>query len=254
MQHEINKMEHNLTSYLDLLERVLTGMIYQDSPIDPWSKENGFDLAKRLNGLDWPASAHTMIGYYRLRNIRDLAMFAIDNKIPGDFVETGVWRGGAAIYMRAILKAFNIKDRIVWAADSFEGLPEPERRCPADQGDMHHTFTPLAVSLEAVQANFARYGLLDDQVKFLKGWFKDTLPNAPIKQIAILRLDGDMYSSTMDALQALYDKVSIGGFVIVDDYGAVPACRKAVHDFHQEIGINPDICNIDNIGVYWQKL
>ena len=240
--------------YLDLIEKILTGMIYQDIPMDPWSKEGGFDEKKRLNGLDWPSSAHTMIGLYRLRNIRDLALHAIRTNIPGDFVETGVWRGGAAIYMRAILKALDIRDRVVWAADSFEGLPEPENRYPADRGDNHHSYNELAVSLEKVQANFAAYDLLDDQVKFLKGWFKESLPSAPIKEIALLRLDGDMYSSTMDALLALYERVSGGGFIIIDDYGAVPGCRKAVHDFRDARGISSTINNIDNIGVFWQKL
>jgi len=247
-------LDLNTTCYLDLIEKTLTGIIYQDNPADPWSKDSGFDIKKRLNGLDWPSFAHTMIGFYRLRNIRDLAIHVIQNDILGDFVETGVWRGGAVIYMRAILKAFNIKDRLVWAADSFEGLPEPEDRYPIDCGDKHHTYSQLAVSLENVQANFAAYGLLDEQVRFLKGWFRDTLPAAPIKQIAILRLDGDMYSSTMDTLLSLYDKVSPGGFIIVDDYGAIVSCKKAVHDFLDERKITSTINNIDNIGVFWQKL
>jgi O-methyltransferase len=195
-----------------------------------------------------------MIGHMRMSNLRQIAEGVLANNIPGDFIETGVWRGGACIYMRAILKAYRITDRRVWVADSFAGLPPPDiARYPVDTGDLHHTYKALAISLEEVKRNFAKYELLDEQVHFLKGWFKDTLPTAPISELAILRLDGDMYESTMDGLVNLYDKVSPGGFVIVDDFGAVPACRQAVMDFRGSRGIQGTIHDIDRIGVFWQK-
>jgi SAM-dependent methyltransferase len=239
--------------YLNLMESVLLGVIYEDPPIDKWSG-GVFDAKLRAKGRDWPAKAHTMIGFERLRNIRNLMSQVLGDHVPGDFVETGVWRGGACIYMRAILKAFGIADRTIWVADSFAGLPTPdtERYPSQDKGDQHHTFTELAVSLETVQENFRKYDLLDAQVQFLKGWFKDTLPGAPIDRIAILRLDGDMYSSTMDALQALGHKVSPGGFIIVDDFGAVEGCRKAIADYRAEHGIEAPIYDIDGIGAYWR--
>ena len=239
--------------YLDLMERVLLGVIYEDPPIDQWSG-GVFNAALRSKGRDWPAKAHTMIGFERLRNVRELMSHVISDRIPGDFVETGVWRGGACIYMRAVLKVFGIVDRSIWVADSFSGLPKPdaERYPEQDQGDLHHTFKELAVSLETVQENFSKYGLLDGQVKFLQGWFKDTLPDAPIDRIAVLRLDGDMYSSTMDALQALGHKVSPGGFIIVDDFGAVAGCRQAIADYRREKRIDAPIQDIDGIGAYWR--
>ncbi len=239
--------------YLNLMESVLLGVIYEDPPIDQWSG-GAYNPALRLKGRDWPAKAHTMIGFERLRNLRDLMCQVISDKVPGDFVETGVWRGGACIYMRAVLKALGIVDRFIWVADSFAGLPEPDAvRYPLqDQGDLHHTFNALAVSLETVQENFRKYDLLDDQVKFLKGWFKDTLHAAPIDRIAILRLDGDMYASTMDALQALGAKVSPGGYIIVDDFGAVEGCRQAIADYRSANHITAPIYDIDGIGAYWR--
>jgi hypothetical protein len=84
--------------------------------------------------------------------------------------------------------------------------------------------------MEEVKKNFEKYNLLDNNVKFLKGWFKDTLPSAPIESLAILRLDGDLYESTMDGLINLYSKLSKGGFIIIDDWGAFPACKQAVKD------------------------
>jgi O-methyltransferase len=212
-----------------------------------------FDAARREEGKDWPADAETMIGMKRLANVRACVESVIADGVPGDLIETGAWRGGATIYMRAILKAHGETGRTVFVADSFEGLPAFDGRYEADAGDQHHTRDELAISVDQVRDNFARYDLLDDQVQFLVGWFSDTLPKAPIEQLAVLRLDGDMYSSTMDALDALYDKVSPGGYVIVDDYGAVPACAKAIHDFRDARGITDPIEEIDWAGVYWRK-
>jgi O-methyltransferase len=158
------------------------------------------------------------------------------------------------MFMRAILKAHGIQDRRVWVADSFSGLPPPDpANYPADLGDKHHTKKALAVSLEEVKGNFERYGLLDEQVCFLKGWFKDTLPTAPFSQLAVIRLDGDMYQSTMDGLTHLYPKLSVGGYLIVDDFGAVQGCRQAVEDYRKSNGINETIKQIDWGGVFWQR-
>jgi O-methyltransferase len=156
--------------------------------------------------------------------------------------------------MRAILKAYGVKDRTVWVADSFEGLPAPDaQKYPEDRGlEFLSRFRQLAVSLEEVQRNFRSYGLLDDQVRFLKGWFKDTLPGAPIERLAVLRLDGDMYESTMDALRALYPKLSVGGYTIVDDFH-IAACTRAVEDFRREHGIDEPIRPIDRHSGVWQK-
>jgi O-methyltransferase len=144
--------------------------------------------------------------------------------------------------------------RCVWVADSFQGLPKPNAdKYPADFGDEFWTHSDyLGVSLEQVQSNFARYGLLDDRVKFLKGWFSDTIPAAPIEKLAILRLDGDMYESTMDAIGSLYLKLSIGGFVIVDDYG-LKGCRAAIHDYRATQSITDPMIGIDDMSVYWRR-
>lgn len=239
--------------YLELMQKCLTNTIYEDPPQDKWSG-GAYKPEIRDRGLDWPSIAHTMIGNQRMSNLRMLTEHVITHNIPGDLIETGAWRGGACIYLRAILKAYGITDRVVWCADSFEGLPKPDPDLfPQDAGDIHHTYEPLKISLEEVKANFAKYDLLDEQVKFLNGWFKDTLPDAPIERLSILRLDADMYQSTTEGFIYLYDKVSAGGYIIVDDYGAVPACRTAVHDFRRQHSINEPIHNIDGIGVYWQK-
>ena len=155
---------------------------------------------------------------------------------------------------KAVFHAHGVVDRKVWLADSFEGLPPPNPDLyPADQGDAFHTYKELVIDLPTVQDNFRKYGLLDENVKFLKGWFSETLPKAPIESIAVLRLDGDMYESTIDALDALFHRVSVGGYIIIDDYHVVKGCKAAVHDFINKHALKAEIEEIDGVGIFWRK-
>src|ERR1700736_438635 len=214
-----------------------------------------FDQQDRAAGRDWPRDGETMVGLTRLRNLRQCIGDVIRSGVPGDLLEAGVWRGGGTIFMRAALKAYGDQERLVWAADSFQGLPPPNAdRYPADAGDQHWTWSEvLAIPLEEVQANFRRFGLLDDQVRFLPGWFQDTLHTAPIDRLAVLRLDGDMYESTKVALDALYPKLSPGGYAIIDDYKHLPGCKTAVDDYRREHGVREPIQDVDWTAIYWQR-
>ncbi|MCC6226246.1 MAG: class I SAM-dependent methyltransferase [Microthrixaceae bacterium] len=259
--------------YLDLIARCLTREIFLDQewwdadlrqwPGDAdelrtqlralgWRAVRRGDPAARAEGRDWPPTAETMVGTERLDNVAGLCRRAIEEGVAGDFIETGVWRGGVTILMRAVLAAYGIGDRRVWVADSFEGLPVPDPAYPADEGlDWSHVEL-LKVDADTVRANFERYGLWDEQVCLLEGWFADTLDDAPIDRLAVLRLDGDLFGSTMDALEALYPKMSPGGFVIVDDYGGWESCRAAVDDYRSAHGIDAPIQRVDWTGVWWQ--
>jgi O-methyltransferase len=242
--------------YLELMKRSLTNWLYRDRDnLTPGRDPRDEGQPWRRDALrEWREPAHTMAGFKRLDNVQVCLEQVLADDVPGDLIETGVWRGGVPIFMRAVLAAYGVTTRTVWLADSFEGLPPPDpARYPEDLGDTLHLLDELRVSLEQVRAHFERYGLLDDRVAFLKGWFRDTLPAAPIGKLAVLRLDGDMYESTMDALTHLYPKLSPGGFVIVDDYGAIAACRRAVHDYRDAHGIDDDIRPIDWTGVYWRR-
>jgi O-methyltransferase len=265
--------------YLNLMKKTLTFYIWGevDKPIEMWwfkgirkvcyrnlmkfltkrgfyiAKKITFDEEARRNGKDWPQLAHTMTGLKRLDCLQKCVEDVLENKVLGDFIETGAWRGGSSIFMRAVLKAYGDTTRKVWVADSFEGLPKPDAdKYPEDAGDILYTHDFLRVSLEQVKENFRSYDLLDEQVQFLKGWFKDTLPTAPIKQLAVIRLDGDLYESTMDGLTNLYPKLSKGGYVIVDDFN-LDMCVKAVKDFRRDNNITDEIIDIDGTGVYWQR-
>lgn len=240
--------------YLDLVRNGVLGLLHDDPAIDPGGAPRAFDAGLRREGLDWPASAQSMIGELRMRNLQRLAERTIIEQVPGDFIETGVWRGGACIMMRAVLEAYGDTTRRVWVADSFEGLPPPSPEAfPRDAGDTHHQMKPLAVPLGEVQRNFERYGLLDAQVQFLKGWFRDTLASAPTGPLALMRLDGDMYESTIQALEALFPRLSPGGFVIIDDYGYIESCRAAVDEYRERMGITDPLLPIDSLGVYWRN-
>jgi len=234
---------------LDLLKLSLTGISDGDPciPLAGNGYRSEFNLADRRRGADWPAHALTMIGLARLDNIQQCVEQILADGIPGDLIETGVWRGGACIFMRALLKAHGVTDRTVWVADSFAGMPPAEHGGEPGWGDMPE----LAVSLDEVRANFASYGLLDDQVRFLPGWFADTLPTAPIGRVALLRLDGDLYSSTRDALAALGPKVAPGGFVIVNDWWFASS-RKAVEEYRDGCGITEPVIEIDYAGAFWR--
>lgn len=196
-------------------------------------------------GIGWPADAETMIGLRRLLNIQRALQTVVRENVPGDFLEAGVWRGGACIFARAVLNRID-PGRKVWVCDSFQGLPESTH----DEDVLSfHGVPALQVSLDEVKANFARYGV-SAGVEFVPGWFRDTLPTLDV-DLAVLRIDGDLYESTMDAL-ALYGSVSPGGFVIVDDYKLDP-CRRAVDHFRSSHHIRGALSRIDDSGVYWRK-
>lgn len=183
----------------------------------------------------------TVVGVEKLDNLRYCAEESIKNRVPGDFIETGVWKGGACIYLAGLLKAHGETGRKVIVADSFSGLPPPEAsKWPVDEGDGHYTRTDLAISLDQVRDNFAKFDLLADNIVFVKGFFEESLKCAPVDRLAVLRLDGDMYGSTMTVLQQLYHKLEVGGFVILDDW-LLRGAQKAFLDFRKEMGVTEQL-------------
>jgi O-methyltransferase len=267
--------------YLELMKRSLTGALTEDSSrilgaataasLPKRAAHAVGRLAARFNveislkrpydpelrevGQDWPSRAESMIGLRRMDNLRQCIEQIVQDDVPGDLIETGVWRGGACIYMKANLAAWGDTTRTIWLADSFEGLPKPSaEEFPADAGDKLHQEGNLAVGPEQVRHNFERYGLLDERIRFLVGWFKDTLPTAPIDRLSLIRLDGDMYESTIQAIEALYPKLSPGGFLVIDDFGShASQAGAAIHDYRKANGIDEEIIEIDPFGAFWRK-
>ena len=303
---------HTSDLYIDMVKRAVINVLYEDNAVWYFDTNNqlvmadGFNLENRLCGRDLPNEAHTMVGLARLNHLQHCAETAIRERIPGDFVETGVLRGGAAIFLRAILKAYGITDRRVVACDTFVARKPPpsglafrlglrglgllasipsrawrrrlffvlqerlgdQRSFPpvADPSDHMVEGTMFMVrnlhglknwrdrtSLAAVRSHFARYGLLDEQVVFLQGFFSETLPNAPLTQVAVLRLDGDTYESTKDVLDTTYAKLSPGGFCIVDDYNAYSDCKRAVDEYRAMHGVTETMHSVDQHAIYWRR-
>jgi hypothetical protein len=202
----------------------------------------------------WLLAGETMVGKRRLDHLQECVERVLADGVPGDLIEAGVWRGGTAIFMRALLAAHGVTDRTVWLADSFAGLPAPDTaRYPADRGLDLHTYPELAVPLEHVTRAFDRYGLRDEQVRFLEGWFEETLPTLRGHRWALVRIDADLYQSTTEALENLYPSLEPGGFLIVDDYGVIEPCRRAVDEFRAGAGVTDPLERIDASAVFWRR-
>lgn len=182
----------------------------------------------------------------------NLALMALG--VPGDFVETGVYYGGTSVLMAKVLQKFDDqRERTMWSADSFIGLPtedgdeyhrELKGVAPPVDGRVANRYghpgdyaAPRDTFEENLKANGLRNKSTSPTIKVLQGWFNETLPDAPIEKIAFLRLDGDIYVSTHDSLNALYDRVVPGGFIYIDDYGTYIGCKHAVDEFRQQRGI-----------------
>lgn len=268
--------------------KILTGLEPDEQP------ERDYDEILWEEGKWVPSQMRpglmTLTGLKRLRNTVTLLERVVRENIPGHVLECGVWRGGQVALMAAVMHNLaleglpGVNDRTIWALDSFEGCPAPDPKYPIDKHDEHwRSKDLLGVSLEQVQDNLM--ALLPPKVAgriaFSPGWFEETCPitagwlAARDQKIAYLRIDGDMYSSTIQVLELLYPHVAKGGFVVVDDYGLL-GCRRAVDDFRQTLrpqltqaGIDfakslgadpealrpkpPELHQIDYTGVWWQK-
>lgn len=233
------------SEYLTLVKRMIRGILDQ-TDVPEGDRPHNPKIMKEY--------AYTHCSGEAINTLRSLMEDVERNHVPGDFVETGVWRGGLTIFMKAFLRAYGDQKRRVWVADSFEGWP-PATNDPDSLECNNQKLPWIVVPEEVVKNNFKRCGLLDDKVVFLKGWFKDTLAVAPIEKIAILRVDGDLYESTRDSLEALYPKLVTGGWVIIDDYDYFPGCNRAVEEYRKANNITGPVFRQGKTcsGICWKK-
>jgi hypothetical protein len=261
-----NKMEKNKTkinsefvkrmivgsdNLVDVQSRFFNGEFITDEEVDrvntitPTHRLINWGENNRLTLLPWTALEHL---HYAIKD-------TVERGVEGDFIETGVWAGGACILAKSIYNEVD-PHRKVYAADSFRGLPKPDPKYPQDNGDRHYLDPMLSVSKEQVIENFNKFGLVDDNLIFVEGWFKDTMPNLNVEKLSIIRLDGDMYESTIQVLDALYNKLSIGGYLIIDDFHH-NGCAAAIQDFRNKHGITNPIKKVDSNPLnevhYWVK-
>lgn len=241
----VRKRDRLLIRVIDGISELLLPKEIRLAKFYPYFQEH------RYSGKDWPYHAETMVGLSRLNQMHRALESIEDEGIPGHVLEAGVWRGGVGIFSAAFLSLRAENTRKVYLADSFSGLPKPSEQFEQDRSDIHHTIGYLSASEAEVRANFGRYLVPLEGVEFVSGYFQDTMPTLDVDQLAILRLDGDMYESTAVVLANLYDRVSPGGFVIVDDW-TLPA-RKAVEDFLSTRAEHPTVVDIDGSSVYFRK-
>lgn len=244
-------------AYLDVLKLCLCGLggtsttsVWRDTHGSVMSRElKGADLQIRALGVDWPLQGLTMIGLNRLDDLQSCVEAVVREGIEGDLIEAGTWRGGASILMRATLNALGAAERCVWVADSFEGFPAPKDH-PGTKELAVVGF--LAVPLDDVKASFARFGC-QDGVRFVPGFFEETMPGLTDQRWSVVRLDGDSYEATWMTLQSLYPDLSVGGYLIVDDYGALEECQQAVDGFRRHHGITEPLEQVDWTCVRWRR-
>lgn len=263
-------------AYLRFLRGLLTGAALECEALAPAA-----NFAKCLDpfrrGRAWPKLGITMAGMARAASISEQLKLIKDSNVPGAYLEAGVWRGGMSIYARASMYVYKLAKRKMYVADSFMGLPpprnsslRPDETAYSQKASSNRT---LAVGMQHVKNNFRMYGVDSEQVVLVPGYFVDSLP--PLReemvrtgeQIALLRMDGDMYDSTIDILYNLYDLVPVGGIIVVDDWDWKSGCKEgstararplfgakeAVIDFHAMHEITAVMHDIDGTGAWWQK-
>jgi|Transcript_6544 O-methyltransferase len=250
-----------VTAYTDLFQRVVLNDIYEPGEF-------------KTDGRDWKPEDKmlTMIGRRRLDNIELIVRAVVRGRIPGHFIETGVWRGGASFYAAAILRSLGeLGTRRIFMCDSFSGIPEansPGQRRGMDT-EAHLLKTEVDVSEDLVISSGRSLGLpvgneTDAVIRTVLGFFNTSLDALTAEesqmQFSVLRLDGDTYFSTMESLEALYDRLSVGGYVIVDDYIDWHTCREAVEDFRAKNNITDPRIIVEHgesevvRGIYWRKI
>lgn len=210
----------------------------------------GDERRLRSAGMDWPLHGLTMVGLGRLDDLQACVESVVADGIEGDVIEAGAWRGGASLLMRATLDTLG-DDRTVWVADSFQGFPQPD----SADSEAHRlsAIDFLVAPSEEVSDSFRRLGC-DRGVELVEGFFENTLAGLAGRRWALVRLDADTYEPTRLALETLYAGLSVGGYLVIDDYGAFQGCRQAVDQFRAENGITEPIERIGFAGARWRRV
>jgi predicted O-methyltransferase YrrM len=223
----------------DNLERIYSQL--RDLALDVWDSVSRQEFSQLYRTV----RPFTMCGNTRLRGLYRAARYVVANNIPGDLVECGTAQGGSAALMGLTLKRLATR-RTLWVLDTFEGLPPPTAEDPDWEVAQRYTGSCRA-SVAEVSALFERLGILSD-CRLVKGRFQETLPAFGAQPIAVLHIDGDWYESVKVCLASLYDRVSPGGVIQIDDYGHWQGARKAVDEFMRSRSIKVDLQCLDYTG------
>jgi hypothetical protein len=240
----------NRDAYIDLIKRSVTNYAYLggDVAFENFHCVTHYDIPQGQWKIDPLARPITLLTRSQLDLVEQAVLDVEARGVPGDFIEAGVWRGGVIILMRALLNAHAISGRRVFAADSFAGIPK-NVRARNDPVDLWSD--RWVASLAEVQQNIARFGLLDDRIAFVEGFFADTLKTLAGERFALIRLDSDSYDSVEESLVHLYPLLSYGGVIIIDDWHLV-GCKAAVLNYRSRHNIGEEI-KVQKGNAYWVK-
>jgi len=237
-------------AYLELIKRAVTNYAYLggDSAFENFRCVNHYDLKNAQWKIDPVSKPLSLLTKNQLDLIEKIAVALEQRKVPGDFIEAGIWRGGAVILMRALIDAYEMQGRRVFAADSFAGIP---RNVKGRDDPVDLWKDRWIAPLDEVRHNIARFGLLDDRVVFVPGFFADSLKTLSGERFSLVRLDSDSYDSVETSLEYLYPLLSRGGVIILDDWH-LDGCKAAVADYRKRYGIDDKIYVFDG-NAYWTK-
>ncbi|RYY90212.1 MAG: macrocin O-methyltransferase [Chitinophagaceae bacterium] len=207
----------------------------------------------------------TMTSPERMYSLYNAMRYIGAQRIPGDLVECGVWKGGSSMIMARMLVNQGDEQRGLFLYDTFEGMSAPGAEDIDVQGndagkllqkqskdDVNSIW--CYSTLDEVQANLQRTGFPASRIEYVKGKVEDTIPGTIPEKIALLRLDTDWYDSTYHELTHLFPLLQPGGLLIIDDYGYWQGARKAVDQYFQENNLAPLLHRIDDTGRIYQKI
>jgi hypothetical protein len=258
-KHEISKLsdiiserQSVITEYQQRLERSYD---YQIIMAQDQIRVGMSTLEPEFLRLYQECRQYTMTSWERLYALYKSVKYIVENKIPGDIVECGVWRGGGIKLAAHVLLALGHRDRTLFLYDTFEGMTEPDSEVDIDTSGNNAINDWREVrrkgvkwsyaSMDEVREVIASSGYPMDNVVFVKGPVEATLPATIPDRISLLRLDTDWYSSTKHEIQHLYPRLSVNGVLILDDYGHYQGARRAVDEYFERVGNRPMLTRID---------
>ena len=219
------------------------------------------DMEDRFQNIWESVSAYTMTGLERGYSLYKAVEYICKNRLPGDFVECGVWKGGSSMLMALSLLEFNDTSRILRLYDTYAGMTEPTaedviawndksvtQKLQEDRSVGKDSFSTWSVAKEEVEANMNATAYPEEKIRYIEGDVAETLATDVPERLALLRLDTDWYKSTAYELEILYPKVVPGGIVVVDDYGHFKGARKAVDEYFSKTETFPLFCRADYTG------
>jgi O-methyltransferase len=252
-----------------LLARKGFGLIHLEaSPTDRYLPN---DLGLGVEKTFAEVSSFTMTGIERVQALVNATRYVVQENVHGAIVECGVWKGGSMMAVTRTLLDLGVRDRELWLFDTFSGLTEPSSLDASAGGLTAKSYldhagklvgaeleTHLCIAgIETVKANLESTGYPSSRLHFVAGDVLNTLPEAKLGGIALLRLDTDWYESTRHELDHLFAKMTPGGVLICDDYNYWMGHRKAIDDYFGELGESLLMCRIDSsavMGVVSQSL